>query len=199
MAASCRSCCGSCSRPDRVFTGLLHALAGARAGGPGRRSPAHCRGRPPRPAHLTASTPPSACQRQGNREWGLRPPAQPPVPTTAAARRRHATASSGGGGGACGRRPHSRSPWRLQAGAGVDEASVAALGGRPRQWAGERRYHRRPKRSERCRWNRHHYAEPRYQLASRSGVAPMRWIDRSAPSYSSSGVSLNEVTARIAP
>ncbi len=42
-------------------------------------------------------------------------------------------------------------------------------------------------------------ATARYQLASRSGVAPILWIDRSAPSYSSSGVRRSDVTARIAP
>jgi hypothetical protein len=38
-----------------------------------------------------------------------------------------------------------------------------------------------------------------YQLASRSGVAPMRWMDRSAPSYSSSGESRSPVTSFKAP
>ncbi len=39
----------------------------------------------------------------------------------------------------------------------------------------------------------------RYQLASRSGVAPMRWIDRSAPSYSSSCVSRRPIVALSTP
>lgn len=38
-----------------------------------------------------------------------------------------------------------------------------------------------------------------YQLTSRSGVAPILWMDRSAPSYSSSGVRRRAVTDLIRP
>jgi len=103
------------------------------------RSPAHARGRPPRHAPLTASTPCPACHRLGDREWGLRPRAPPPPC-------RHqrwpaVTKSSvvlGQVVRVCDRRSHSRSPWRVQSEAGVDEVWEASLGGGPRAWAGER-------------------------------------------------------------
>ena len=40
---------------------------------------------------------------------------------------------------------------------------------------------------------------PNHQLASRSGVAPMRWMERSAPSNSSSAESRRPITAFTAP
>ena len=88
------------------------AATGARAGGPGMRSPAHARGRAPR---LRLASPRqhrlAACHRLGDREWGLRPHTRTTCPgstedfVTAGHHR-----CRQGGGGACGRRPHSRSP-----------------------------------------------------------------------------------------
>lgn len=92
-----------------------------------------------------SSTPPAACPRQGNREWGLRSHTRTPCPTTTEAfvRAGHRGCRQGGGG-ARGRRPHSRLPWRGHGTPRVDAATVAARGGRPRAWAGERGYRRRP-------------------------------------------------------
>ena len=94
---------------------------------------------------MTSSTPASACHRQGNREWGLRSHTRTPCPTTTEAfvRAGHRGCRQGGGG-ARGRRPHSRLPWRGHGTPRVDAATVAARGGRPRAWAGERGYRRRP-------------------------------------------------------
>ena len=103
------------------------------------RSPAHARGRPLRAATVAASTPGVPCPRQGNREWGLRPRAPPPPcrhPRWPALTK--ASVVVGQVVRVCDRRPHSRSPRRWQAGAGVDEECEASLGGRPRAWAGER-------------------------------------------------------------
>ena len=94
---------------------------------------------------ITSSTPALACHRQGDREWCLRPHTRTTCPSstedfgTAGHQR-----CRQGGGGACGHRPHSRSPWRRHGTPGVDAATVAARGGRPRARAGERRYRRRP-------------------------------------------------------
>ena len=103
------------------------------------RSPAHARGRPLRAATVSASTPGVPCPRQGDREWGLRPRAPPPPC-------RHqrwpavmrASVLVGQVVRVCDRRPHSRSPRRWQDEVGVEEACEASLGGRPREWAGER-------------------------------------------------------------
>jgi len=82
---------------------------GARSGGPGMRSPAHARGRPPRDAAAASSTTPAACSRQGDREWGVRSHTRTTCPTSTEA---FVTAGHRccrqGGGGARGRRPHSR-------------------------------------------------------------------------------------------
>ena len=81
----------------------------------GARSPAHARGAPLLVFKRLSINTVGSCAGGGDREWGLRPYPEPPAPAPGwFVTRWCATDGSQGGGGALGRRPHSRSPPRLQ-------------------------------------------------------------------------------------
>ena len=147
------------------------------AGGPGMRSPARSRGRPPRGAidHLINTTAPH--HPRCDREWGLRPHARTTCPA-AAKRREHAhrcflyasrERHLQDGGGACGRRPHSRSHLGWHSTLVLMRPRVASLGGRPRDRAGERRRRRRPDARSFVwgNWEERHQKFPRNQSLAR--------------------------------